>query len=169
MNIRPATAGDEEGIAVAHVRAWQAAYRGIVSDVFLDGLNAAERATRWAEVLRDPNCKLLVAMKDDRVLGFVSFGKSREEQAAPRDGEVWTMYVDPTSWRQGVGQALMREALSALERGGYAAVWVWVLQANSQAIAFYESCGFALQPGTYRCFKLGGQDVAEVSLLHHAA
>jgi L-amino acid N-acyltransferase YncA len=169
MKILPATPGDEEGIATAHVSAWQTAYRGIVSDTFLDALNVPERANSWAGVLRDSSCKVLVAKESDQLLGFVSFGKYREENAAPMSGEVWTMYVHPSSWRAGVGRALLNNALTDLERSGFATVWVWVLQANPQAIAFYTSCGFMLQRNSQRMFQLRGQELAEVALVRNAA
>lgn len=169
MNIIPATAGDEIGIAQAHVNAWQTAYRGIVADNFLDELDVADRAKRWAAILQDPACTLLVAKDDDRLLGFVSFGKSREKGSGAADGEIWTMYVNPTHWRNGVGKALMGRALSALEKQGFANVWVWVLQDNLQAIAFYSSCGFVLEPDSRRLFNLGEQELGEVALLRPAS
>lgn len=169
MNIRPATLADARGIAEAHVGAWQAAYRGIVADGFLDQLEVPERERRWADVVRDPTCTLLVAREGGQVLGFVSFGRSREEHSGADDGEIWTLYVAPSSWRRGVGRALMQEALATLRGQGFSAVWVWVLVENGPAVDFYVSCGFVLQPGSRRLFELGGQSLAEVALVRQAA
>jgi ribosomal protein S18 acetylase RimI-like enzyme len=169
MKIGLATIGDESGIAAAHVSAWQSAYRGIVSDAFLDELSVPERATRWAETLRDLACTLLVAKDNGQTLGFVSFGKSRQEHATEGEAEIWTLYVHPASWRNGVGKALMGKALTALQQRGFDTVWVWVLQQNARAIGFYLSSGFVLQPNSSRLFKLGKQELAEVALVRHAA
>ena len=170
MNISSAAFGDEHGIAQAHVSAWQAAYRGIVSEDFLDTMSVQERSARWAEVLRDSTCKLLVAKEGVETLGFVSFGRSREAHAKPEDGEIWTMYVSPRSWRSGVGRMLMNEALVSLAQDGFGAVSVWVLRLNAQAIAFYLACGFELQPQSARHFDLGGHRLEEVALhLRNAA
>jgi hypothetical protein len=38
MDIRPAGMEDVPEIAVAHVRSWQAAYRGLLPQAYLDGL-----------------------------------------------------------------------------------------------------------------------------------
>ena len=164
MNISLAASGDEHGIALAHMRAWQAAYRGIVSDKFLDAMRVADRITRWREILQNPACKLLVAKQATETLGFVSFGRSRETNAKTTDGEIWTMYVCPSSWRGGVGKSLMNEALAWLGQEGFKTVSVWVLKANAQAIGFYSSCGFELQPYSARYFDLGGQQLEEVAL-----
>ena len=63
----------------------------------------------------------------------------------------------------------MRDALAAIQHEGFATVWVWVLQANTQAISFYASCGFVLQPDSCRLLRLGGQELAEVALVRSAA
>ena len=169
MNILPATAGDEYGIAMAHVSAWQTGYRGIVADGFLDALDVAERAVRWQEVLRDRSCKLLVAKDGEHVLGFASFGRSREANAVSTDGEIWTMYVNPDSWRGGVGRALMKEALTSLFNEGLKTVFVWVLRANIRGIAFYSACGLTLELESARLFQLGGQELAEIVLVRRNA
>ncbi|MBL0085194.1 MAG: GNAT family N-acetyltransferase [Ideonella sp.] len=169
MEIVPATPRDAEGIAGVHVNAWQTSYRGIVSDAFLDAMNVEDRTKRWLALLADPNCEILVAKGQERVLGFVSFGRHRERQSSPEQGEIWTIYVHPQAWRSGVGRSLMTEALSTLGRSGYGSTWVWVLAANSQAIAFYSSCAFKPQPQSLRRFQLGEQYLEEVALVHNAA
>jgi ribosomal protein S18 acetylase RimI-like enzyme len=141
----PASLQDADGIAEAHVSAWQTAYRGIVSDDFLDAMNVKDRSARWRALLDDPESTILVTKDKDQIHGFISFGKHREPRARPEEGEIWTMYVHPKAWRTGVGRTLMTEALAALQRRDHLSTWVWVLAANPQAIFFYSSCGFQLQ------------------------
>ena len=45
--VRPATLADATEIAVIHVRSWQAAYRGLMPQDYLDGLDPAARAAHW--------------------------------------------------------------------------------------------------------------------------
>ncbi|GGT26686.1 GNAT family N-acetyltransferase [Nonomuraea spiralis] len=47
MRIRQATSADAGAIAEVHVRSWQAAYRGLVPQDHLDGMNAAARRPAW--------------------------------------------------------------------------------------------------------------------------
>ena len=49
MQIRRPTVDDAPDIASIHVSAWQAAYRGIVPDAFLDALSVDQREARWSD------------------------------------------------------------------------------------------------------------------------
>jgi hypothetical protein len=46
--IRRAGPGDELAVAGVHVRAWLAAYRGLIDDDYLDNLRPEDRATIYA-------------------------------------------------------------------------------------------------------------------------
>lgn len=43
MNVRPAVPGDARAVADVHVRAWRAAYRGLLTDASLDELSVDEK------------------------------------------------------------------------------------------------------------------------------
>jgi hypothetical protein len=45
--IRSAVAGDADAMGLLHVRAWQSAYRGVMPDAYLDGLEPEERVAMW--------------------------------------------------------------------------------------------------------------------------
>jgi hypothetical protein len=47
FSVRTATAGDAMEVAKVHVRSWQAAYRGLVPDSYLDALRPEDRAARY--------------------------------------------------------------------------------------------------------------------------
>ena len=51
MDIRAARMQDAPEIAVVHVRSWQAAYRGLLPQAYLDGLDPAQRIGRWERSL----------------------------------------------------------------------------------------------------------------------
>ena len=40
MFLRPAEPGDASAVALVHVRSWQAGYRNLLPDEYLDGLRA---------------------------------------------------------------------------------------------------------------------------------
>lgn len=126
-----------------HVATWQQAYRGILPDGFLDGLSVQSSVDRWHVALADPERHVWVACAGGHIAGFVSFGRSRDDDAFPDvTGEVYAMYVHPSAWRQGVGSALMVKALEELAALGFGEVTLWVLRHNEQARAFYEARGF---------------------------
>lgn len=143
LTIRPAEPRDAIGLAEMHVAAWQAAYRGLLPDDFLDGLTVAARAERWQQILTDSSRKVWVACEANRVVGFVTVGINRDDDALPDlTGEIYGLYVHPEKWRLGIGADLMTQALRALQLMGYTEATLWVLRGNWRARDFYKASGF---------------------------
>ncbi len=84
-----------------------------------------------------------VAEDEGALLGHSSFGATRDPDVGPEVGEVRSFFVAPTSWRRGVGTALMRYALADLHERGYTVATVWSFAANERANAFYAAHGFS--------------------------
>lgn len=142
MIIREATVEDARAIALVHVTAWQTAYRGLMPDAVLDQLSVDERTARWVRILSTAETShTLVAEQDDGILGWVSIGPGRDEGRA-HEGEVWAIHVDPNSFSQGVGRALMHAAEETLRGMGFTHAFLWVLEGNERATAFYERNGW---------------------------
>ena len=128
-----------------HVRAWQAAYRGLMPDDYLDGLRAEDRAAMWRrQVSRSGGDGLLVAELEDVVVGFVAFGPERDPRDGDSDGrgEVYAINLDPDRWGQGIGRRLFLAAVGALEEQGFADLVLWVVPENARARRLYESEGW---------------------------
>ena len=96
----------------------------------------------FEQLLADPDVSILVAEEDGELLGYTACGSNRDPDALPGVGEVRSMFVASTSWRGGVGSALLAAALDDLRRRGYADVTLWSFNANDRANAFYERAGF---------------------------
>jgi GNAT superfamily N-acetyltransferase len=146
MGIRRAAVGDATAIAVVHVRAWQAAYRGLIPRDYLDSLDPEERAERWADILAAedwPRAGTLVATSGSDIAGFAVVCPSRDEGADPLTvGEIPAIYLLPTHWGTGLGRQLMHSALSLLGEGGYRQATLWVLDTNERAQRFYRVGGW---------------------------
>jgi GNAT superfamily N-acetyltransferase len=142
IELRDATIHDAEGIADMHVKTWQDAYRGVVPDDHLDGLDVVDRAKRWREGISAPEGPIRVAEVDDRIVGWACYGTTRDSDADDRTtGELYGIYVRSECWGSGVGPALMDEALAWLAER-YAVATLWTLEANARARAFYERTGW---------------------------
>lgn len=136
--IRPATDDDAYGIALVHVTSWQTAYRGLIPDEVLDHLSVSERTERWRRLLREPTeGHTLVAAHDGEILGWASFGRGRDEGMVD-GGELWGLYVLPDALSSGVGHALITAAETGLRGAGFRSAYLWVLDGNDRAAAFYE-------------------------------
>lgn len=165
MRIAPATLEQAPGIAAAHILSWQAAYPEILDSAYLQALSIESRTERWRDILKKADSMTLVASDGDDVLGFISFGPCRDEGAPADLGEIWALYARPDRWGQGVGRALLQNAVDQLRAGGHSAVSLWVLNLNQRGRRFYEACGFKPDPASATHFELGGRQVEEIRLL----
>jgi len=146
--IREAVEADAVEMGRLHVRAWQAAYRGIMPDEYLDGLRPEDRIEMWrGHLSRADRSPLLVAVSSDVVVGFAVFGAEAAAEPAPSCGELYAMNVDPDSWGQGLGRLLLRSVMEALVATGYREAVLWVVPQNDRARALYESEGWVPDGG----------------------
>lgn len=140
--VRDATAEDALAVATVHVRAWQAGYRGLLADEYLDALRPEDRAARYTFGSDQPGHRqTMVATVDGTVRGFVTTGASRN----PLDvnaGEVMALHVDPDAWGRGIGKLLLTEGCARLASLGFATGVLWVLEGNERAQRFYRANGW---------------------------
>ncbi len=164
-SVRPAVVRDAESIARVHVQSWQAAYRGLVPDSFLDALRWEERLQRWEGLLADSSpargSTLVAVTGQDNVVGFVSTGPARDEDIAGRGFvEVYAIYVSPGAWGRGEGTSLIRAAQAAVPRRAPGLV-LWVLTGNERGRRFYERIGFRPDDAT-KVVDIGGRQLDEL-------
>ena len=157
MKVRRVTKSDDfRAIADIYVHSWQAAYRGIVPDDYLDGL----RTDRWAGRLEVSAYTAMVLTDGERYIGTCSFAPARDG-AMQGWGEIISFYLLPEYFGSGCAGILMREALESLDAAGYPGVYLWVLEENTRARKFYEKYGFALN-GDRLEIEIGGRALMEV-------
>ncbi len=152
--VLPAGVQDAAGITTVHVRSWQAAYKGILPETYLDALgeDEASRRARWRVRIGapdDPRTKTWVAVSEGRVAGFAVSGHGRDEDVGPEVGELQAIYVDPNAWGAGAGSAHMRTAIRHLTDSGYSEAILWVFEENTQARGFYERHGWKVDGSTH--------------------
>src|SRR5687768_13123740 len=129
MKVRTAAPEDAASIAEIHVAAWQAAYRGLIPDAYLDELTVEKRLELWQRRLAQPHPgRLLVADDSESLAGFCLFGPTRDEDGKGKPiGEVIALNVRPGCWRQGVGRALCIQAIEEARRHfGWTAMTLWI-------------------------------------------
>ena len=165
MRIAAASLEDLRHVAAVHVASWQGAYRSILPTEYLANLSVEEREATWRQVLAEGRSELFVATDGTGVVGFVSFGRCRDD-AAPLDrGEVWAIYVVPSAWSTGVGQSLWRAASERLWTLGFRSVSLWVIDGNERARRFYSAAGFNVEAESEKEFELGGAKLREVRMV----
>jgi GNAT superfamily N-acetyltransferase len=161
--VRAATVADASRIAEIHVATWREAYRGLIPDSILVGLDVGRRTSFWQRMIavgRDP---VLVAEAGGSVVGFCSLIPTRDEDDDPaKVGEIAAIYVLPNEWRKGFGRRLCEAAVANARKRGWALVTLWVLETNAAGRRFYEAFGFRGDGATKVDRSTVGEPLVEV-------
>lgn len=165
MHTRRAVPADAHRIAQLHVGSWQAAYKGVLPQAFLNSLEPGGRLSRWEAIVRAadwPRQGTLVVEERGELVGFASPGPARHT-ADIAVGEIAALYVAPSRWRSGVGSTLMDAALSQLVEAGFTSAVLWVLVGNQRAIQSYEATGWHTD-GLTKHETIGGKAVTQIRM-----
>ena len=109
----------------------------VAEDVFDDPIVESSAS----EFLNDPGHRLVIALDDHIVVGFVSAViYLHPDKPAP---ELWIneVGVAPTHQRQGIGKRLLQAALENAKQAGCTDAWVLTERTNEAAMAMYKSAG----------------------------
>ncbi|MCL2044808.1 MAG: GNAT family N-acetyltransferase [Oscillospiraceae bacterium] len=141
--IRKALAEDAYEYAALHIACWKAAYKGIISDEYLQNMSVDEMGERTQQYLQNPGDFLYYCLEfDGSMIGRLVLNKSRDDDK-PDAAEIGAMYLLDAYWDKGLGRKMMEFSLEEFQRMGYSEMILWVLEANNRARQFYEKFGFA--------------------------
>jgi len=141
MNLRAATSKDVEAIAALHAQSWRQNYRGAYLDAYLDGDVVSERLAVWTDRVAhpEPTDSTIVAEHDGELLGFAH---TKFDDDADWGALLENLHVVPDHKRFGIGSGLMAEtARTVLARPAPTGLYLWVLEQNTAAQAFYTARG----------------------------
>ncbi|MBR6223540.1 MAG: GNAT family N-acetyltransferase [Lachnospiraceae bacterium] len=147
---------DRKAISKIYERSWKYAYRDIIPQEFLDSIPEGQ----WTKKLDNPEWSTMVCVENGEYVGTSSFCKSRFEQF-PESGEVISIYFLPEYMGKGYGKKLLEAVLKELKQRGFTEVFLWVLEDNQRARAFYERFGFECTDD-YLEDCIGGKKLREV-------
>ena len=121
------------------MESWRRHYRGMYSDAYLDGDLYADRLKAWTEKLaRDRQTHFtLLAEHEEMTVGFAHVALDADEKWGAL---VDNLHVSHAVQRGGVGTLLLdRVARMVAKHRPRSGIYLWVLEQNTQAIAFYEA------------------------------
>jgi steroid delta-isomerase-like uncharacterized protein len=138
FEVRRATSDDAETVGRLHAESWRSAYRGFLSDEYLDERVFEDRSAMWREKLTgDPASVLvLLAASGGEPVGFVC--------AILDEDETWGALLDNLhvlpSWKgKGLGRKLMAEAARwVVSRRPGSSLHLFVIEENGEARSFYD-------------------------------
>jgi GNAT superfamily N-acetyltransferase len=138
-DFRRAGPSDAAAIAALHADSWRRHYRGAYSDAFLDGDVTADRLAVWTDRLGrgDPGSCTILAEDESGVIGFA--------HAVFDEDPTWgalldNIHVAHRHQRRGVGSGLLAQTAETVAgRHKATGLYLWVLEQNVEAQAFYEA------------------------------
>lgn len=140
VRLREAGRDDAGTVARLHADSWRRFYRGAYADSFLDGDVLDDRLGVWSARLRASGNKLTLLAEDDA--GPVGFVHIEFDDDALWGSLVDNLHVTPGRRRGGVGSTLLTQAAAEVrQRAIGSGLYLWVLEQNTAAQAFYSAHG----------------------------
>lgn len=143
-----------------YATSWKTAYKNIVPQKYLDELSDE----RWTPILRDSPHVGFILKADDEFVATSSVSTARDEKMNGW-GEIISIYVLPRYFSKGYGKKLFSYVVCYLNENGFKNIYLWVLEKNQQARAFYERNGF-FPNGDKATINIGGKELVEVRYVH---
>lgn len=141
VHFRPARVSDAAAIAALHADSWRRHYRGAYSDAYLDGDIEYDRQAVWTDRLSISPDRDQTVLAEERgeVVGFVHtiLGKDSTWGAL-----LDNLHVTHRRKRNGIGAQLLKlSAEFVVDRAPGSGFYLWVLEQNTSAQAFYQALG----------------------------
>lgn len=129
---------DQEQMAHIKVDGWRNAYDNIVSSKYLKSLDYKQQTERYIASFEEFKDLVLVAVKDDLVLGYSCFNIKENEKY---DSELVSLYIRPDSLNKGIGSTLFKETAKRLHEKNCNNMIIWCFKDNENAKKFYKDMG----------------------------
>ena len=141
ISVRQARPEDATHVARVYIESWHDTYAGILASRLLCAMTPRGQTARWRAAIRARGRESVFVAECGKhgVIGMASFGPTRDG-ALGYDGEIYTLYVDPSFYGRGTGRALMQGAYAALHKKGHSSCIIWA-HAKNPVRFFYEAIG----------------------------
>jgi ribosomal protein S18 acetylase RimI-like enzyme len=128
---------DLDELGRVHVQVWQQAYDGLMPADYLATLDPTAAPARWRQRLgSNPDVVWLLARDEAGIVGMISAGPPRDD-VPPAPLELYAINILRRAHGSGLADELMARVI------GDRAAYLWVLEGNARAIAFYRRHGFS--------------------------
>ncbi len=129
---------DQEQMAHIKIDGWRNAYDNIVSSKYLKALDYKQQTERYIASFEEFKDLVLVAVKDEEVLGYSCFNIKENEKY---DSELVSLYIKTDSLNKGIGSSLFKETAKRLHEKNCDNMIIWCFKDNENAKKFYKDMG----------------------------
>ena len=141
--LTPATSADAAAIALLHAQSWRSAYRGLLTDEYLDDHVLRDRTSFWSKRFTAPKPERRLVLKaldaESTLLGFVCVLLDEEPAWGAR---LDNLHVNPQLKGTGIGYALFQAAREwTAQMMPDAPMHLWCVERNLVARRFYDRQG----------------------------
>ncbi len=143
--IREPKMADCRSIAEVHINTWKISYQGLIPQEKLNSLDIEKSTKNWERRV-DLGLKQemfnLVALVDDRIVGFCSGGINNDQHLLKKyRGEISALYILKEFQQKGIGRSLLHSFCDVLRVNHIHSMLLWSLKDNIFARIFYEQLG----------------------------
>lgn len=152
-----------EGAVRARALTWQQAYQGVLSPEVIEAETSEEAISRrtldWAKKSQEGTWFWVLTDSRDNHVAGMALGGAAHEDDAPAMLELVQLYVADEAKGTGAAERLLEMAVGERDMECY----LWVLEGNERAQAFYRRMGFEPDGASRAREDLGG--VREVRMV----
>lgn len=138
---RRARPDDAEMLARARHDAWDAVYRGIYPDAWIDGYDYAAQTARWRAQMQDASQEIWLVMDGRTCAGYFSFGAPSYGAYKDFSFCLNALYLLPPYQRMGLGRRIFEQVRCAARAHGADRFFCGCNIHNAPARRFYEKMG----------------------------
>lgn len=139
--VRRAVIGDSKSLANIIVESWRSAYSDLIPKGEIARFLDKERRQKQFERFIEDNEIVLIGFYNGVPCGLTFANKDNDEKLE-NCGSIYSIYLLEEYWGKGLANKLMNEIVYILKEEGCKQVSLWVYEANTRAVRFYEKCGF---------------------------
>lgn len=153
---------EENALKVSRIYAegWKTGYKGIIDQDYLDSIPL----DRWAKSVGNSQFHGFVLVENGEYIATSTIAPARDDDMTGW-GEIISMYVLPNHFRQGYGRIMFQYVVKQLKEMGYSKIYLWVLEDNHNARAFYSNNGF-IPTDKAKLITFGGNSHKEVMYIN---
>lgn len=139
LSVRSARPEDAADLARIYIASWQDTYAGVIAHSLLGAMSHKSHTARWQTSIKGGGAVLVAEDARHGIVGLCSLGAARDGGLG-FEGEIYTLYVDPSFIGRGTGRALLGGAFDAFKERKLRSCLIWAHSRNN-ACFFYEAMG----------------------------